>query len=74
MSENANEITVDHFTYMGEDTDEITIKHPERNADGVVQETTSRRAEEELQDDDESTMSWNFVFGMIFLALIVTMI
>jgi len=73
MSETATDVTTDEYNVLVGTDDDLTIEHPERKTDNVVQETTSRRAEEELQDDDESTMTWNFVLGMIFLALILSM-
>ena len=73
MNENVNDVTTgDYNVVMGDD--DLTIEPPERRADNVEQESTSRRAGEELQDDEESKMTWNFVLGMIFLAVIVTVL
>jgi hypothetical protein len=64
--------TGDYNVAMGED--EATIIHPERKTDEMVEQTNIRQEEEVTQDVvDETEMSWNFVFGMIFLALILSL-
>lgn len=72
MNETMTDVTTgDYNVIMGED--EATIIHPERKTDEMVEQTNICQEEEELQDvADESKMSWNFVFGMIFLALILS--
>ncbi len=73
MNETMTDVTTgDYNVAMGED--ETTIIHPERMTDEKVEQTNIRQEEEVTQDVvDETEMSWNFVFGMIFLALILSL-
>ena len=71
MNETMTDVTTgDYNVAMGED--EATIIHPERKTDEMGNNPSLGKEEEVLDIDDESKMSWNFVLGMIFLALILS--
>ena len=72
MNENVTDVTTDDYKVaMG--NDDLTIEHPERKQDDELEDKQPIQPNEEVQDDETSSMTWAFVFGMIFLALLLSM-
>jgi len=72
MNETMDDVTTgDYNVTIGHD-DKTTIKHPERKSEDISPEKALETDNGRAREDDESSMSWKFVLGMIFLALILS--
>ena len=72
MNETMDDVTTgDYNVTIGHD-DETTIKHPERKSEDKASKPTELDIQSRTREDDESSMSWKFVLGMIILAVLLS--
>ena len=71
MNESMDDVTTGDYNIAIGHKDGTTIIHPERKSEDAA-ETADGTDSSRAREDDESSMSWKFVLGMIFLALILS--